>query len=158
VFVAVPDAHVRLAVLAVAGLSDVLDGIVARRVGPSRIGEVLDPVVDKLFVLCAVLTVVTTKSGERLGGWEIAGVLLRDLAVTAGAAVAFVRLRKRVTIPARASGKTVSVLQFATIAAILLDLAAARPLAWTTAAVALWAIADYARIGFRVVREHRSAT
>jgi CDP-diacylglycerol--glycerol-3-phosphate 3-phosphatidyltransferase/cardiolipin synthase len=152
-FVLVPDPHARLLILAVAGLSDVFDGIVARRLGPSRIGEVLDPIVDKIFMLAAVLTVVTTAAGVRLGGWEIAGLLLRDIAVTVGVCVAFVRRRRRVTIPARLSGKVVSVMQFATIAAILLDSAASRPLAWGTAAVSVWAIVDYARIGIRMVRE-----
>jgi phosphatidylglycerophosphate synthase len=151
-FVLYPDVRVRLAILAFAGASDLLDGYVARRVGPSRIGEVLDPVVDKIFILAAVLAVVTTAEGIRLGPWEIAGVLLRDIAVVAGFFVALVRRRRRVTIPARASGKAVSVLQFLTIAAILLELAAARPLAWTTAVASVWAIVDYARIALRGLR------
>lgn len=151
-FVLVEDAHARLAILAVAGISDVLDGIVARRLGPSRIGEVLDPIVDKIFMLAAVLTVVTTKTGVRLGGWEVVGLLLRDLAVTGLALAALVRLRRRVTVPARLSGKLVSVMQFATVAAILLDSAAARPLAWATAAASVWSIVDYARIGIPLAR------
>lgn len=153
VFVAVPDAQVRLAVLLAAGGSDVLDGIVARRLGPSRIGAVLDPVVDKVFMLAAVLSVVTTHGALFLRGWEIAGLLLRDLAVTGAVLVVLLRRRRRVTLPARLSGKSVSVLQFVAVAAILLESPYTRPCAWAVAAASLWAIADYARIGVRVLRE-----
>ena len=155
-FVFVPDSGTRLAILAAAGLSDVLDGIVARRLGPSRIGAVLDPVVDKIFMFAAVLTVVSTKAGIGLRWWEIAGVLLRDLAVFGGF-VATMFLHRRVTIPARVSGKVVSVLQFATVAAVLLERHEMRPLAWATAAASLWAIADYAVAGVRIVRRGSAA-
>ena len=157
VFVVVPDPAVRLAVLAAAGGSDVLDGIVARRLGPSRIGAVLDPVVDKVFMFAAALSVVTTHGALFLRGWEIAGVLLRDLAVTGGVIVTLIRHRRRVTLPARVSGKVVSVLQFLTVAAILLESPYTRPCAWAVAgasvwAITVWAITDYARIGVRLLR------
>ncbi|MCE9636013.1 MAG: CDP-alcohol phosphatidyltransferase family protein [Planctomycetes bacterium] len=150
-FVVVPDTTARLVILAAAGLSDVLDGIVARRCGPSRIGAVLDPVVDKVFMLAAVLTVVSTRAGIGLRWWEISGVLLRDLAVFGGF-IATLFMHRNVTIPARSSGKVVSVLQFATVAAVLLERHEMRPLAWVTAAVSIWAIVDYAVAGVRIVR------
>lgn len=155
-FVVVPDTSARLAILAAAGLSDVLDGIVARRLGPSRVGAVLDPVVDKVFMLAAVFTVVSTRAGIGLHWWEIAGVLLRDLGVFGGF-VATLFLRRNVTIPARASGKIVSVLQFATVAAVLLERHEMRPLAWVTAAASVWAILDYGVVGVRMVRGARAA-
>lgn len=144
-FVLMDDAHVRLAILAVAGVSDVLDGIVARRVGPSRAGAVLDPVVDKIFTLSAVFAVVAMPGALILGGWEIAGLLLRDLGVVGGFVATHFVFRRRVTLPARLSGKCVTVLQFATLAAILLAWPAARPIAWATAAVSVWSILDYTR-------------
>jgi phosphatidylglycerophosphate synthase len=150
-FVLDEDPWHRFAILAVAGATDVLDGVVARRFGGSRAGPVLDPVVDKLFTVTAILAVVTTRVGETLSGWEFAGVMLRDLAVLGGF-VAAAWLRRRVTIPARISGKVVTVMQFATLTAILLEWHHVRHLAWTTAVVSLWAVIDYARIGVRQLR------
>lgn len=150
-FVLLDDPHVRLAILAVAGASDVLDGMVARRVGPSRAGAILDPVVDKVFTLSAVFAVVATPGALILGAWEIAGLLLRDLGVVGGFVATHFIFRRRVTIPARVSGKCVTVLQFATLAAILLAWPAARWCAWAAAAASVWTIADYAREGWRRV-------
>lgn len=141
----------RFAILAAAGATDVLDGWLARRFGSSRAGPVLDPVVDKAFTITAVVAVATTPAGIALNGWEIAGVLLRDLAVLGGFCAA-AWLARRVAIPARVSGKVVTVLQFATLSAILLEWTGVRPLAWTTAAASLWAVIDYARIGVRQLR------
>ena len=151
-FVLFEDPHVRLAVLTAAGISDVLDGIVARRAGPSRVGPWLDPVVDKAFTLSAFFAVAATGGAQVLGGWEIAGVLLRDLGVVGGIIATRLVLRRTVTIPARVSGKCVTVLQFATLTAILVAWPAVRPLAWATAAASVWAIADYSREGFRRLR------
>ena len=45
-----------LAVLAASGVTDYLDGYLARRLGQtSRLGEVLDPVADRLYILAVVI-------------------------------------------------------------------------------------------------------
>ena len=49
-FVLTQDDDHRLVILVIAGVSDLLDGALARRVGPSRLGAFLDPVADKLFM------------------------------------------------------------------------------------------------------------
>lgn len=47
---------VALGVLAVAGFTDWLDGYLARRLGQqSRVGELLDPVADRLYILAVVV-------------------------------------------------------------------------------------------------------
>src|SRR5260370_16542547 len=43
----------QLGLVAAAGASDLLDGMLARRWGDSRTGAVLDPVADKLFMAAA---------------------------------------------------------------------------------------------------------
>jgi len=131
----------RLVVLAVAGGSDLLDGFLARRIGGSRFGPVIDPIADKLFMACAFGTVLAS---GRLAWWELVGVLARDLTAAAAFAVTAVRGRAS-AIPARAGGKAVTVLQVATLFAFVLDSQFLRPLAWATAAVALYAIWDYVR-------------
>lgn len=48
-----------LAVLALAGLSDWLDGVLARRLNQiSRLGQLLDPAADRLFILVTLVGLV----------------------------------------------------------------------------------------------------
>ena len=129
----------RLALLAAA--SDLLDGQMARRFGSSAFGSVIDPVADKLFMLSAFGVVAL--SGE-LEWYEILGVLLRDLVATIAFVATLVFHRPR-AIPARPGGKAVTVAQVLTLIAFLTDSPQLRPMAWATAAVAVYAIWDYYR-------------
>ena len=138
-FIVVPDASVRLGVLVVASITDLLDGWLARRLGPSRIGTFIDPVADRLFMACAFGVVAFSGA---LRWYEVAGVLLRDIA----ASVAFfitAGLGRPSAIPARAGGKAVTVAQMLTLLAFLVGREYLRPMAWATSAVGLYAIWDY---------------
>jgi hypothetical protein len=79
---------------------------------------------------------------------EIVGVLARDLA-TALAFVATVLLKRPFVVPARLGGKVVTVGQLLTLVAFLVGSAYLRPIAWATAAIALYAIWDYQRVAGR---------
>jgi phosphatidylglycerophosphate synthase len=141
-FVVVTDMQWRLGILIAAGLSDFADGFVARRVGGSRLGSFLDPVADKFFMACAFAVVLLANALTPL---EILGVLARDLA----AAIAFVVtlvVRRPAAIPARLGGKAVTIGQLLTLFAFVMDSPLLRPVAWATAAVALYAIWDYVRV------------
>jgi CDP-diacylglycerol--glycerol-3-phosphate 3-phosphatidyltransferase/cardiolipin synthase len=139
VFLVVPSGLGRLAVLAVAAVTDLLDGAIARRIGSSRFGGFIDPVADKLFMLAAFGVVVAS---GRLAWYEVAGVLLRDLVATIAFLGTLVSGRP-MAIPARLGGKAVTVAQVLTLIAFLTASPLLRPLAWATAAVALYAIWDY---------------
>lgn len=141
----------RLLLVAVAGLSDVLDGPLARRTGPSRAGAILDPVADKAFTVSAFVTIAAEHAGKTIGAWELAAVLLRDLAAIGGLVTLLV-LRRPMTIPARWSGKLATVFQFATLAAVLVESPATRALVVLTAVVSVVAVADYAREALRRIR------
>lgn len=144
-FVMFGDAGARIAILAVASATDFADGLVARRWGGSRLGAFLDPVADKLFMACAFGVVLVSGA---LSPMEIVGVLARDIA----AAIAFAAtalLGRPAAIPARLGGKAVTICQLLTIFAFLAGSALLRPLAWATAAVALYAIWDYQRVALR---------
>ncbi len=141
----------RIAVLAAAAGSDLLDGALARRLGPSRLGAWMDPVADKVFMLTAFITLGFTGA---LGWVEIAGVLLRDVFTPLGYFVSWLAHRP-FAVPARVGGKAVTVGQTLTLFAWLLDSSYLRPLAWTTAAMALYAIADYGWLAVRNARRPR---
>lgn len=138
-FVVFPAMEVRLVTLVLAGLTDLLDGAVARRFGGSRLGAFLDPVTDKLFMAAAFGVVALS---GRLAWYEIAAVLARD----AVAAIAFLVTAvsgRASAIPARLGGKAVTVCQMLTLLAFLAESPFLRQLAWATGAIALYAIWDY---------------
>jgi len=141
-FLLIESAPVRLVVVMVAAVSDVVDGIWARHRGSSRIGPVLDPVCDKLFVASAFAVVL--RAGA-LSVPEVVGVLLRDLSAVLGFLTTAL-LHRPTTLPARAGGKLVTVGQILTLVAFLAGSELVRPLAWATAGISLYAIYDYTRV------------
>lgn len=149
VFLVVDDAVVRAVALAVAALSDLVDGWLARRFGGSRLGPALDPVADKLFMAAGFWVVL---GSGLLNAFEIVAVLLRDI-VALFAFLTTVVLGRPTTLPARAGGKAVTVVQLLTLGAFLTGSDLIRPLAWATGAVSLYAIADYMRVGLFTPRK-----
>src|ERR1041385_6159037 len=131
----------RLLILALSSLTDLSDGWVARRWGGSRLGAFLDPVADKIFVAAAFTVVLL--SGE-LTWWEIALVLLRDMLATL-AFLYTVATRRPASLPARAGGKAVTLLQMTALFAFILDSSYLRPVAFAAAAVGVYAVYDYTR-------------
>ena len=144
-FVAVENSAARVAIVAVAAVTDLLDGIWARHLGGSRIGAVLDPICDKVFMAAGFWVVL--KSGL-LHPLEIVGVLLRDIVAVAGYLLVNL-LRRPTSLPARAGGKAVTVCQLLTLGAFVLRPDLVRPLAWATVAISLYAIADYSRAAWK---------
>jgi cardiolipin synthase (CMP-forming) len=72
-----------LVIFLVAGLTDGLDGFLAKRFSwQSRLGGLLDPAADKLLVVTAF---VTLWAAGYVPGWLLATVVLRDLVITIGA-------------------------------------------------------------------------
>jgi CDP-diacylglycerol--glycerol-3-phosphate 3-phosphatidyltransferase/cardiolipin synthase len=110
-----------LVVLALAGGTDVLDGWYARRHHEeSTAGAVLDAVVDKVFVLSVVVTLLTW---GRLSVLDVLLLGTRDLGELP--LVARVALRGAVPAPAadrtsNALGKLATAMQFATVALCVL--------------------------------------
>lgn len=144
-FVVVESTPWRIAILWVAGLSDFVDGYVARRWGSSKLGAFLDPVADKVFTICAFGVVFASGA---LRWWEVAGVLFRDLA----AALAFlltVIFRRPAAIKARLGGKLVTIGQLLALLAFLLESPLLQPIVWVTGTVAVIAVADYVRVARR---------
>ena len=141
-FVAVPEAGARLALIGAASATDFLDGWVARRRGSvSRWGALIDPLADRAFVLAAVASFVAR--GELSPGQAVT-LLARDIATALGFVVAqAVPALRRARFVARPLGKLVTMLQLATLFAVLL---APWLVAWLIVAIGVLsagAIADY---------------
>ena len=81
----IPNMPLRLTVVALAALSDWLDGFIARRWGkPTPVGAVLDPVMDKFFMLFVFSVLV---ADGLMGGWEMVAMLARDFVLVGYVAV-----------------------------------------------------------------------
>ena len=139
----------QLAIIAAAAITDVADGIVARRLGSSRAGAVLDPIADKAFMITAFVTIARR---GLLDWYELVGVLLRDLLAIVGFVATWL-LRRPVAVPARAGGKAVTIAQLLTLVAAIAESPHARELAWATAAISVYALWDYGRTAARKVEE-----
>ena len=70
---------VALIIAGILGLTDWIDGILARREGPSVLGGLLDPIADKIFI--AALYLPLTERGV-IPVWMTACIFVRDFLVT----------------------------------------------------------------------------
>jgi cardiolipin synthase (CMP-forming) len=131
----------RIAVVAVAAVSDWIDGRLARGTGQvTAAGEVLDPVADKAFMLVVLVTLGVEGA---LPLWTLPVLLTRDIGVALGAGL--LRLRgRRVRMPARRAGKLVTWLQFLAIGVLLLWPATGQWVAPVVGVAGLYALRDYA--------------
>jgi len=90
-----------VAVLVVSGATDWLDGALARRLGQySRLGELLDPLADRLTILAVVIAL----AARHIVPWWLAGLLLlRDLLLWT--LMPLLRSRGHLTLPVHFLGK-----------------------------------------------------
>jgi len=90
-----------LGVLVVSGVTDYLDGYVARRLGQnSRIGALLDPIADRLFILAVVVGLALR---DVIPWWVAILLPLRDLLMWG--LVPFLRSRGYTALPVHFLGK-----------------------------------------------------
>ena len=93
--------RVAIVVLLVAGATDLLDGLLARRRGSiSASGKLFDPIADKVLIGGLVIYLALARG---FPWWLVAAILARDLALVLGAVLFF--RRDRVVFGANWSGK-----------------------------------------------------
>jgi cardiolipin synthase len=105
-----------LAAFAVAGVTDALDGLIARRTGQlTALGAWLDPMADKLLVatMFVMLTVPGLGMPQRLPLWLTVLVLSRDIAIVLTVAVVNLAVARRTFRPTML-GKTATVVYLMT--------------------------------------------
>jgi cardiolipin synthase len=136
-----------LLLLAIAGLTDCLDGALARRFNwRTRLGAYLDPIADKALLSFGYLAL----GGAGLVPWWLVGIIFgRDLLILTVAGLLLLAGRRN--FPPSAWGKLSTFLQIAT-AVTVISVGAWRPEAagrlgflwWTTAAATAWSGMHYA--------------
>ena len=101
-----------LVVFFIAGLTDVLDGLIARRFHQkSRIGAILDPLADKFLLVSSFLLLGWL---GLLPLWLVVMVVLRDVVIVTGTS-ALLLLRRQVEIQPTVLGKFTTLTQLLTV-------------------------------------------
>jgi CDP-diacylglycerol--glycerol-3-phosphate 3-phosphatidyltransferase len=156
----VPKEFVGAAIFGLASLTDWLDGYLARRrkqVTP--LGQVMDPLADKLLISAALISLVQL---DLATAWMVAIIIGREFAVTGLRSLAYAR---GVVIPASPLGKIKMVGEVVAILALILSRTDANGEAnalyvigqialWVVVGAALVSAADYFR-RFNVVLNPR---
>ncbi len=141
----VADTRAAIAVIALAGLTDLLDGWWARRFHQTTaIGAVADGVTDKVFVLAVVLTLAFT---HRLAPWQALVLGAREFGEIVLGAVVLLRRdahARHEEQRADALGKATTVAQFAVVALALAGSPFTGWAALVTGALGLITVAHYA--------------
>ncbi len=136
------DPVIAVAILCAAGISDWLDGWVARRLGQeSRFGRLLDPACDRLFIVPVLATLVVVYSVPL---WQLAVLIARDVANSLGAAIVWMLRPDRFEFlhPLR-SGKVVTSLQFWCVVHLVLRLPFFEVTLTMVGLATAWALRDY---------------
>lgn len=103
-------------VFALAALTDLLDGYLARRWEQiTKLGKLLDPIADKLLVLSALILLVDF---DRVQAWIAIVLIGREVAMTGLRAIAS---SEGIIIPAERAGKYKLALQVAAIVLLILN-------------------------------------
>jgi cardiolipin synthase len=121
-----------------AGLTDAIDGALARRFGmATAAGAYFDPIVDKLFLNCVYIALGAISS---VPGWLVIEILARDILILTGAGVAILFLKMR-DFPPSVWGKASTLLQIAFAVAVMIGNAVPGPLATALARAGIWPVA-----------------
>jgi CDP-diacylglycerol---glycerol-3-phosphate 3-phosphatidyltransferase len=141
-FVVLERSDIRIVLVMLALATDYFDGWFARRrKSMTRTGALLDPFADRVFVLVGVSVLLFEGTISTL---EYFIMISRDLMTAVGFLVArAVPSLRTVAFHARFAGKLVTVLQLATLIAILISPPSATPTILVVAVASLWAIVDY---------------
>ncbi|MGD1097130.1 MAG: CDP-alcohol phosphatidyltransferase family protein [Bryobacteraceae bacterium] len=147
---------IALALLGIAGITDALDGLFARRFGAaSRLGAYLDPIADKVLLSGIFLTLALDGAIEP---WLAILVLGRDTAILLFAGGAFLFSKSLREFPPSTWGKGSTVAQILFILALVSHLAGigsepiVTALKWLTVAATAGSGLDYAWRGLRMVK------
>jgi CDP-diacylglycerol---glycerol-3-phosphate 3-phosphatidyltransferase len=145
-------------------LTDFFDGWLARRHGlTTALGQLLDPLADKLIVAAALIMLAAVPPEPRVPAWMVVVIVVRELAVTGLRGIASTG---GVLLPAQELGKYKMIFQMFALEALLLHYRLPVPgtgleidfhaggmvLLWIALVLAVWSGVDYY---VRVLRQLR---
>jgi phosphatidylglycerophosphate synthase len=133
----------RIPIIGIALLSEFLDGFLARALhAVTKLGQVLDPIADKLFVASTVLVLIFE---QRLTWTHFSLIAMRDIVVAVGALSLAIETRGRLIrfmVP-KVSGKITTALQFTLLISLFANTSFSAPLLIVTAVSSCVSAIDY---------------
>jgi cardiolipin synthase len=147
--------YIVLVVFVIAVLSDFLDGLVARiKKEKSKIGQVVDPLADKLLLLAAFISLYALRNAlplkHQLPLSMVLVVVSRDLVILLGVGILYF-LKIEISISPTILGKLTTFFQMFTILALLTDFFLF-PLIWKIALIfTLISGIDYFLMGVKAI-------
>jgi len=137
-------------IFALAILSDILDGYIARIKGErTKLGTFFDPLADKLLLITVYICLSLVKSLPpqfKLAPWVAIIVISRDAIIVLGSALIYMA-NGELNISPTILGKISTFLQMITVVALLLQLKIFFPLLYTMILFTVLSGLDYIRIG-----------
>jgi CDP-diacylglycerol--glycerol-3-phosphate 3-phosphatidyltransferase/cardiolipin synthase len=148
--------YAAVGLFALAAFSDGIDGYVARRFGQrSQLGQILDPIADKLLLVTAIVLLGTigVAGKGRLPLWFPILVVSRDLIIVTGTILVGTRMSTYQFVRPHWIGKVATFLQ---ISVVLLGLLlpgspSTKPVLWLAGMVTLASLAVYVARGWHLL-------
>jgi len=146
--------YLAVALFLIGVVTDAVDGYVARAERQAtRLGSILDPAADKLFLVAAFLSlslISTLPQQYRLPAWVPIVVISRDLLIVSGWLLIVLITGDLQAVPSR-MGKATTFLQMLTIVSVLLGFSFSRFVLWTAMVLTILSGIGYLRYGNRVL-------
>lgn len=154
-----------LAILLVMAVSDFLDGMLARRLNArTRLGAILDPLADKVLIICAAIMLALDSSsveGAQLPSWVVVAIVGKDLWVIMGFVVVYL-VTDRFRICPGLAGKVSTACQLGMVVLFLiapdlnrfgghLGTKVAMVSAWIVAGMCILSVLNYTKMGLGFV-------
>ena len=162
-----PARHGALAIFLVMAVSDLLDGVLARRLSQrTRLGAILDPLADKVLIICSVVLLSLEGSAvpqARISNWVVVLIVGKDLWVIVGFIVIYL-VTDRFRVHPTLAGKAATFAQVVMVGLVLLapdvnrlwrrvGSHLAMAVSWIVAALSIAAMVSYTRLGLSFVAE-----
>lgn len=131
--------EISLAILLLAGLTDIADGYIARKYKMvTSFGVMMDPLADKLMMLSVIASFFLT---GRISLWATLFFFARDVAMIATGAIYHFRGKK--TVPANAFGKLTTVMLYLVTPLVMYRYPYGEAILWSVIAFSFLASAIY---------------
>ncbi|QAY67731.1 CDP-alcohol phosphatidyltransferase family protein [Paenibacillus protaetiae] len=126
VFVSIEYKMAAFFVLIAAGITDMLDGYIARKTGQvTYVGTMLDPLADKLMIITVFLSLLLS---GMISWLSAAALFFRDVVMILGGL--YFHFTGRKNVPANWMGKLTTVLLYAAIMFVFLEVSFASEFLW----------------------------
>ena len=134
-------------IFVIASITDFFDGYIARNFNASsKLGEILDPLADKMLILGAFLGLLYL---HRANAWAVYLILVREFFIT-GLRVAMAG--EGLSVKASMAGKVKTVMQMIAIGWLLMDWSFANVWLWAAVILTLYSGLDYVKVYIKANR------